>query len=252
MRTIFLFSFFLIQLTSIAQWPEFNRAHPVSCQWAPFNYYADGAFENVFIIDTFPNYWDGYLAFGKGVLCNPGTTNNYTRIFNAKVNKDGDLIYWTRYDSSNFDLSQSWMNVRTPWTGGMVMNHSKNIISTLTTYDVIMNSDDDRNYIVTLNEIGDITDQILIDSTSADYVFTSIIEDPSDSAYVLSGYYKGVGITNGSSALFKIDSIGNILWTSLYLNSDGGGTNVTKAIDGGFWVVAQTPVLGECLSLIHI
>ncbi|MFN5091821.1 MAG: hypothetical protein ACK5EW_01020 [Bacteroidota bacterium] len=58
---------FLLQ----AQWPEFNQAHPVSCQWPSYNYNSQGFFENVFLIDTVSNFYDGYLLFGRGILCHP-------------------------------------------------------------------------------------------------------------------------------------------------------------------------------------
>ena len=46
-----------------AQWPEFNQAHPVSCQWSPFNYRADGYFENVFVVNSELQFLDGYITF---------------------------------------------------------------------------------------------------------------------------------------------------------------------------------------------
>ena len=67
-----------------AQWPEFNRAHPVSCQWPSYNYNSQGFFENVFLIDTVSNFYDGYLLFGRGILCHPDSCINYSRNFSAK------------------------------------------------------------------------------------------------------------------------------------------------------------------------
>jgi Secretion system C-terminal sorting domain len=240
MRTIFLFSFFLIQLTSIAQWPEFNRAHPVSCQWAPYNYIDDGAFENVFVIDTNPNYYDGYMTFGKGILCNPGTTNNPTRVFSSKISTNGELLSWTRYDSTNFNLSQEWFNVLWYWNGGMSLNHNNDIVGVLTSRDYTIGFDADVNYLVKFNLFGDVKSQHIIDSTiEAQYIFTSVCEDVVDSTYALTGYYKGPENPQGSGVLLKVDSLGSILWQSYFANTNGSFSS-KKSLDGGYWVLVQS------------
>ncbi|MFM1931478.1 MAG: hypothetical protein RL226_781, partial [Bacteroidota bacterium] len=102
------FLLFAYTVAAHAQWPEFNRAHPVSCQWPAFNYQAHGYFENVFVVDTIPNFYDGYVAFGRGNICHPDSVTSYSRNFSAQLNTVGDLMWWNRYDNPEFDLLEDW------------------------------------------------------------------------------------------------------------------------------------------------
>jgi len=245
MKHFLLGIFLFIYSHTFAQWPTFNQAHPVSCQWPPYNYIDDGAFENVFIVDTNPDYFDGYMTFGRGVLCNPGTTPNALRVYSSKINIGGDLLYWTRYDSADIDRSQAWYGGSGYRNGGMTVNHNNDVISTLTNYDVTLGADADVNYLVTFNFLGSIKSLHIIDTTANQYFFSSIIEDPIDSTYLISGYYKGQGNEQGSGTLFKLDSLGGIIWQS-YFSDTNTAISVKKSMDGGFWLILITPVLGEC------
>ena len=226
-----------------AQWSEFNQAHPVSCQWPPFNYTAHGYFENVFVVDTLPNFYDGYLVFGNGVLCYPDSCNNYTRCFSAKCNSTGDLVWWNRYDNKETDENQQWFNYYLGNIGGMIRNHLGNFASVFTTFvDGDLNNSETRNYLTQLNNGGEILSQHLIDSSLANYSFNGLIEDITDSTYVAYGWYMDsldvINNTEPDAFLLKMDNLGNHIWQKTYYSTFGafpGG--LVKAMDGGFGYV---------------
>jgi hypothetical protein len=250
MKAICLFFLFSLTQSTFAQWPEFNQAHPVSCQWPAYNYTAHGEPENIFVIDAPNNFYDGYLAFGNGVLCHPDSVVNYTRCFAAKFNTYGDLVWWNRFDDNEIDMSEQWFNKTPGNMGGMIQNHSDQIVSTFSTF--VSGDEDDvdsRNYLVKVNFNGVITEQHLIDSSLARYANIGIIEDFSDSTYVSFGWYQDsldvIHNIEPDAFLLKIDSLGNHIWQKEY--SDTYATlGVVKAMDGGFWVGANTTPLGEC------
>ena len=235
-----------------AQWPEFNRAHPVSCQWPAYNYQAHGFFENVFVNDDAFNYYDGYLVFGNGVLCHPDSVDNYTRCFSAKTNSNGDMVWWNRYDDATTDENEQWFNYYNGTTGGMIENHNGSLMSIFTTF-VGGNefNGDTRNYLVQLNSDAEIVEQHLVDSSLAGYSFHGLIEDLTDSSYVTYGWHMDsldvINNTEPDAFLLKMDSLGNHIWQSSYTGTFGtypGG--VVKAQDGGFWVCANTPGFEDC------
>ena len=128
MKHFLLCIFLFIYSYTFAQWPTFNQAHPVSCQWPPYNYTSHGVFENVFSVDETNNYFDGYLAFGVGVLCNPDSTSYYRRNFSSKLNTSGELMYWNRYDNDTSNFNENWFYYSTPSHGGMCLNNSNEIV----------------------------------------------------------------------------------------------------------------------------
>ena len=232
-----------------AQWPEFNRAHPVSCQWPAFNYLAHGFFENVFVIDTIPDYYDGYLTLGRGVLCNPDSCVKYTRNFSAKSNENGDLMWWNRYDNPSLDLGEFWFNGFPANLGGAIKNHDGKIVSTFSTKQETGEFDTFKDYVTLLNFDGEIVQRHVIDSSFAVYAFNGLIEDPTDSSYVAHGWYMDsldvVNNTEPDAFLLKFDSLGNHIWQQVYSNTFGTWT-LTKAIDGGFWFCVEQPTYQEC------
>ncbi len=250
MKTICLLLLLALTHQTFSQWPEFNQAHPVSCQWPAFNYTAHGQFENVFVIDTIPNFYDGYLAFGNGVLCHPDSVGNYTRCFAAKCNIDGDLNWWLRYDEEQLDESEQWYNVSPGNRGGAIQNHRKSITSIFTTFvSGDENNVESRNYLVNVDINGGISEQFLIDSSLASYSFLGLVEDFTDSTFIAYGWYQdSVDVINNNEPdafLLKLDSLGNHLWQREYANTYTT-FNATKAMDGGYWVCANTPSLGYC------
>ncbi len=235
----------------IAQWPEFNRVHPVSCQWPAFNYLAHGFFENVFVIDTLPNYYDGYLALGRGILCNPDSCIKYTRNFSAKCNENGELMWWNRYDNPELDMGEAWFNGFPANLGGAIKNHNAQIVSTFTTKQETGEFDTFKDYLVFLNLNGEIIHQHMIDSSFAVYAFNGIIEDTTDSTYVAYGWYQDslqvINNTEPDAFLIKLDSLGNHIWQKMYNNTFAvwpGG--VVKAMDGGFWICSYYNTGLEC------
>jgi Secretion system C-terminal sorting domain len=241
---------FLIALSykTFAQWPEFNQAHPVSCQWPAYNYQAHGFFENVFVVDISPNFYDGYISFGRGNLCHPDSCVDYSRNFSAKCNENGDLMWWNRYDNPEFDLVEDWFGNYAN-RGGMVMNNNGEIVSMFSTKQELGQLDSVRNYIVKIDPFGDLIEQHLVDSSFARYSFSGLIEDLSDSTYVAHGWYMdSLDVINNNEPdafLLKLDSLGNHIWQKEY--SDTYGTyDVIKAMDGGFWLCANTPGFEDC------
>ncbi|MFM9421573.1 MAG: T9SS type A sorting domain-containing protein [Bacteroidota bacterium] len=241
---------FLIALSykTFAQWPEFNQAHPVSCQWPAYNYQAHGFFENVFVVDISPNFYDGYISFGRGNLCHPDSCVDYSRNFSAKCNENGDLMWWNRYDNPEFDLGEDWFGNYAN-RGGMVMNNNGEIVSMFSTKQELGQLDSVRNYIVKIDPFGDLIEQHLVDSSFARYSFSGLIEDLSDSTYVAHGWYMdSLDVINNNEPdafLLKLDSLGNHIWQKEY--SDTYGTyDVIKAMDGGFWLCANTPGFEDC------
>lgn len=243
MKAICLLFLFTFTQSSFAQWPEFNRAHPVSCQWPAFNYNAHGYFENVFVIDTIPSFYNGFVVFGNGLLCHPDSCINDTRAFSAKCNANGDLMWWNRYDNVGVDENQQWFNWFNGNLGGMMMNRNQQIVSIYTTFvDGDQNNIDTRNYLVYLDAQGQILNRYLVDSTLAQYSTNGLIEDLSDSTYVLHGWYRdSLDVINNippNAFLLKLDSLGNHVWQNEYPNTFGTWT-VSKALDHGFWICAE-------------
>ena len=251
MRTsVFVFFIALAPCLCNAQWPIFNQALPVSCQWPAFNYQAHGTFENVFVVDILSNFYDGYLAFGRGNICHPDSVFNYTRCYAAKCNENGDLMWWNRFDSDSIDLSEQWFNVAPGNRGGMIQNHNGQIISMFSTY---INGDEfnseSRDYLVKLNNSGEIIEQHLVDSSFSAYSFLGLIEDQSDSSFVAYGWHMDsldvINNTEPDAFLLKMDSLGNHIWQKEYPNTFET-FGAVKAMDGGFWVSANTSLLGDC------
>lgn len=159
-------------------------------------------------------------------------------------------MWWNRYDNVGVDENQQWFNWFNGNLGGMMMNHNKKIVSVFTTFVAgDENNIDTRNYLVTMDIQGQVQSQHLVDSTLANYSVNGLIEDFTDSTYVLHGWYMDsldvINNTEPDAFLLKIDSLGNHIWQKEYPNTFGTYT-ASKAMDGGFWICANTPSLGEC------
>ena len=254
MKLFFSLIFVLISGYSIAQWPGFNRSHPVSCQWPAYNYTASGYLENVFVIDGVTDFENGYLSFGYGVLCHPDSCMNYTRVFSMKCNRNGEVMWWNRYDDEEVDENSNWFQYTLYYngnSGGMVLNHNNQIVTTLNRWvSTDEFYDESSQYLVKMNLDGEIVEQHLVDSTWAAYAFKGIIEDLTDSTYVGYGWYRdSLAVLNwGQQQAFilKMDSLGNHIWQQTY--PDMYTTfGLTKALDGGYWVESRK-YEGECDS----
>lgn len=231
------------------QWPEFNRVHPISCQWPAFNYNASGYFENVFVVDTTGSFYDGYFTLGRGVLCHPDSVVNYTRVFSGKSNENGELMWWNRYDEPFEDKTEGWFSGYPANYGGAIRNHDSKIVSTYSTREQGGEYDLFKDYLAFLDINGDIIEQNLFDSSQSIYAVYGLVEDPSDSTYVLYGWFvDSLGVLNHAPTrafLLKIDSLGNHIWQKQY-TSTSYAHSLKKAMDGGYWISASTPTLGDC------
>lgn len=232
-----------------AQWPEFNQAHPVSCQWPPYGYYANGYLENIFVVDTTPDFYDGYQIFGVGNLCNPYAVDNYRRAFSCKWNKSGEIMFWHRYDSDTIDLDETWFNYYSPSRGGMCLNHLNEIVSVFTTsvdFGVVA---EETNYLVGIDKFGYLLWKYVLDQSSDRFGFSKIIENIEDTTYMSVGWFQdSVAVSTNQQAngsLMKINQLGNMLWHKEY-NDVQSISNITKSSDNGYWMTGFTPFLGDC------
>lgn len=242
----------LISVVSFAQWPLFNEAHPVSIQSPSYNYTAHGHFGNVIVIDTVPDYYDGYLVFGNGVLCHPDSVDNYTRKYSAKCNINGEIVWWRRYDQDGEDIAEQWYNFAGGDFGGIFKNSHGKIVSITTNYVV---GDElglyTSSYLVNMDIQGEITDAYLVDSSADSHFFLGMVEDPVDHTYLAHGYLQdSLGIINQTepdAMLLKLDSVGNRIWRRTYpetFSIASGG--VYRAIDGGYWLVSNRVLNSLC------
>jgi hypothetical protein len=228
----------------------FNQSHPVSCQEPEFTYLPHGEFENVFIIDTIPNNIDGFLVFGNGVLNHPDSVQNYTRAYAAKCDLSGELSWWKRFDEEGEDRISQWFNRANGNYGGMYMNHRGKIMSTFTTgLSTSLSDPNTKDYLLELDVLANVTSEILLDSTLDHYGFRGLIEDLSDSSYVLYGaYIDSLGVVNGNlpnAFLWKVDTLGNTVWLQSF-GSTFLAMDVVKSIDGGYWVISYEDTGEEC------
>ena len=241
--------FCLIQILTFSQWPTFNQAHPVSCQEPPFNYLAQGYLANIFIVDTTPNFYDGYIVFGEGILCNPDSSSNYRRGFSYKTNNSGEVMFWNRYDNDTIDLNENWFYYYSPSHGGMCLNHLNEIVSIHTTSVGWGEIAEEINYLVGINKFGYLLWKFVINEGPDRFGFCQVIENLEDSTYMSAGWYQDSSSvqTNqqASGSLMKIGPLGNIIWHKEY-NQVANIRNVTKSSDNGYWLTGYTPNIGEC------
>jgi hypothetical protein len=191
----------------------FNQMHPISIAQPPFNYTAQGSFFDAFEIDESPNYFDGFLLFGRGVVRNPGLTDNTRRGIVAKVNTNGDLMYMREYNDIDTTMETSFGSA---FYSSAVQDHNENYRAIMTITDGFASF---RRYMLTTDLFGDPIDLVLIDSVySNDRHFTSFF-DHRDSTIVI-----GLGINPENwdpglldfSILWKLDTLGNTIWKRDY------------------------------------
>jgi hypothetical protein len=83
----------ILHSVSVFAQTTFNQMHAISIQQPPYDYMPHGVAYDVFEIDVSPNFYDGYLLFGGGVMRSAGVTLDYRRAMAMKVNTNGDLMY---------------------------------------------------------------------------------------------------------------------------------------------------------------
>lgn len=248
----------LISIVSNSQWPLFNEAHPVSCQSPAFNYRPHGHFGNVLIVDTVPNYYDGYLVFGKGVISHPDSVANYGRTFSAKCNVDGEVVWWRRYDEDGEDINQQWYNLFFGDRGGIFRNWNGDIVSMSMEY---VYGDPaniySRNYLLNMDIHGQITQSYLVDSSADSYFFLGLTEDKRDSTYIGFGYLQDslsiINLTEPDAFILKMDSMGNHIWQRTFPNTfTVQPKGIYQAFDGGFWLVCNKKSGFYCVDNFNI
>jgi hypothetical protein len=220
----------------------FSQMHAISIQQPPYNYMPHGVAYDVFEIDVSPNFYDGYLLFGGGVLRSASVTLDYRRALAMKVNTNGDLMYMREYNDIDTTMETSfgaW------YYSSVVQDHNENYRAIMTLPDGVASF---RRYMLTTDLFGDPIDLVLIDSVySNDRHFTTFF-DHRDST-VLAGL--GINPENADaldhSVLWKLDTLGNTIWKKEYeacyvINS------IVENPNGGY-IVGGVNVLGICNDL---
>lgn len=207
-----LFLWILSTASSFAQ-TTFNRMHSISIQQPPYNYMPHGVAYDAFEIDVSPNFYDGYLLFGGGVLRSASVTLDYRRAIAMKVNTNGDLMYMREYNDTDTTMETSFGSA---FYSSAVQDHNENYRAIMTITDGFASF---RRYMLTTDLFGDPIDLVLIDSVySNDRHFTSFF-DHRDSTIVI-----GLGINPENwdpglldfSILWKLDTLGNTVWKRDY------------------------------------
>jgi hypothetical protein len=223
----------------------FNRVHPASWQEPPYNYAANAFISNIFEIDRNNDFYDGYLCFGMGVLCNPSVCEEYTKIFSIKTNIVGELIWSSTYNNDSLDFSQ---NLCIAQPNAMSINHNNLHIGVLTEYNV---SDDsfaeNRDHIVEYDWAGNELQRLLLDSTFDRYFPYGIIENFADSTYLVFGGFidslDQIQNQRPDGYLMKTDTLGNILWQQNY--DETFSIYEVLPDTNGYWLIGEE-WLGDC------
>lgn len=230
--------FIVLLFLSIDSNAQINTVHPVSWQDPPFNYTAHGFFQDVFVIDLEPDYFDGYLIFGSGNVCNPEVCTNYTRAYSVKTNTSGELMWTNRFDLDSADVCSALNG----GYNGIIENHNGNLTAVYTEFSILDEFRfEDRNYIASFDNFGEEVDRVFFESDSAFYFFWGLFENFGDSSYVTYGYtYDSLEVQDITAPpngfIMQVDSEGMIEWIweddDFYYIYD-----VQRATDGGFWVL---------------
>jgi hypothetical protein len=220
---------------------QINTVHPVSWQDSPFNYTAHGNFQDVFVVDLVPDYYDGYLIFGGGNVCNPSVCTNYTRAYSVKTNEFGELMWTNRYDIDSVDVCSALNGDR---GNSVIVNHNGQYTCVYSEFSILDEFRfSDRNYISTFDDFGEEVERLFFESDSAFYHYAGLFENFADSSYITFGYtYDSLEVQDITAPpngfMMQVDSEGQIDWiwedNDYYSISD-----VQRSSDGGFWVVGM-------------
>ncbi|MFM2194937.1 MAG: hypothetical protein RL092_537, partial [Bacteroidota bacterium] len=217
MTRLLLFSFLLLSATCSGQY-YFNRMHPVSCQDDPGYYRADGGYSEARLVDRIGITQDGYFAVGYGVLENPNTLSNfnYKHPFISKLSLDGDLLYTKRYDLPEDTLSGYFSPIVS--TNNLRGNDGTFPIIK-STYNYSYTDFYCRLDLLVFNYLGDTIESHFIQEGQNSIFCYKVIEDLSDSTYVVCGYYGDSILAAGVVAnglLMKIGQDGHAYWTKVF------------------------------------
>jgi hypothetical protein len=245
----FILSFWSAQL--IAQWPNFTEFYPISWQNQPFNYYPNGEFGKVFVVEDQLPWMNGYLVFGRGVLCSPTVTNAYTKNFAARISNEGGLLWTQLYSACSDSINEAYSLYSIPVA--LTKNHRGTISGGYVTWrSEVPNSASQLEYLAEYDLDGSMIERHLIDSSANAYFFRNVVEDFTDSTLVFCGVYRDStsladdNIPDGADAmLLKLDTLGNIIWQHSYENTFEG-YQVIKSDFGGFWIVSVEWISNAC------
>lgn len=215
--------------------------HPIAIQQGPYNYMPHGICWDVFEIDVSPNFLDGYLMFGNGVLRSASVTLDYRRGIAMKVNTNGDLMYQREYNHTDTTAETSFGSW---WYSSVVQDHNEN-------YRAIMSITDGyashRRYLLTTDLFGDPIENVLIDSIySYDRHWVTIFDD-SDSTLVMGLGYRPENFSptlSNECILWKIDTLGNTIWKKEF--SECYTINHVEPIPEGGYYISGVNFLGYC------
>ena len=198
--------------SSFAQ-TTFNQMHAISIQQPPYDYMPHGVAYDVFEIDVSPNFYDGYLLFGGGVMRSAGVTLDYRRAMAMKVNTNGDLMYMREYNDIDATMETSFGSA---FYSSVVQDHQENYRAIMTITDGLASF---KRYMLTTDLFGDPIDLVLIDSVySNDRHFTTSF-DHRDSTILIG---LGVNLENGNAnlteycVLWKLDTLGSTIWKKTF------------------------------------
>jgi hypothetical protein len=172
-----------------------------------------GVAYDAFEIDVSPNFYDGYLIFGGGILRSASVTLDFRRAMAMKVNTNGDLMYMREYNDIDTTMETSFGSA---FYSSVVQDHNENYRAIMTITDGLASF---RRYMLTTDLFGDPIDLVLIDSVySNDRHFTTFF-DHRDSTIVI-----GLGTNPENwdpglldfSILWKLDTLGNTIWKREY------------------------------------
>ena len=249
MKNVWTILLVIASFSSIAQWPSFNEAIPISVQSPPFDYLQQGGFQNVFQIDVGGTQQDGYLVFGRGILESPSLTSEYTQAFACKVNSAGDPMWWRVFENDTVDLSSQWTNFRRGQ--GMIQRESGEIVATYTEWNSEISDPWDRSksFIMILDEHAEILSQTeIMDDTTFTHGYSGLLQGQSDTTYLLYGSWEDSTMYFADefpdAFLSEVTEGGEVLWERHYPNTFGIW-HVILAMDGGYWVMSYE-VDGSC------
>ncbi len=222
----------------------FSQMHAISIQQPPYNYMPHGVAYDVFEIDVSPNFYDGYLLFGGGVLRSASVTLDYRRAIAMKVNTNGDLMYMREYNDVDTTMETSFGSW---YYSSIVQDHNENYRAIMTITDGLASF---KRYMLTTDLFGDPIDLVLIDSVYSDDRHFTTYFDHRDSTLLL-----GLGINpeNGNanavdySVLWKLDTLGNTIWKKEY--EECFVINNIKEIPSGGYILSGINIFGICNDL---
>jgi len=234
-----------------AQWPNFTEFYPISWQDEPYNYYPNGQFAKVFVIDNQLPWMNGYLVFGRGVLCSPAETNAYSKNFAARINNEGALMWTNRYSACEDSINEAYSLYSIPYA--LTKNHRGTISGGYSTWRSGVPDHASRlEYLAEYDIDGSMIERHLIDSSANAYFFRNVVEDLNDSTLVFCGVFadstliaEAISPGGGDAMLLKLDTLGNIIWQRSFPGTFEA-YHLIKSEYAGFWLACVEWISDAC------